>query len=92
MARRKLVTRTITATKVTCLCMNVVTAEPSNETYSIVGKFTDDEKLLKSIRKLYETDEDKIVAIVDKVETNELYGLDENEFLERAHIIEKKAK
>lgn len=90
MARRKLVTRTITATVVTCLCMNVATAEASNETYSIVGKFTDDEKLLKSIRKVYETDEDKIVAIVDKVETSNLYGLDENEFLERAHIIEKK--
>lgn len=91
MARRKLVTRTITATKVTCLCMDITTAEPTNETYSIVGKFIDDEKLLKSIRKLHETDDHKIVAIVDKVETNELYGLDENEFLERAHIIEKKA-
>lgn len=91
MARRKLVTRTITVTKVTCLCMNVSTAEASNETYSIVGKFTDDEKLLKSIRKLYETYEDKIVAIVDKAESNELYGLDENEFIARAHIIEKKA-
>ena len=91
MARRKMVTRTITVTKVTCLCMNVNTAEPSNETFSIVGKFTDDEKLLKSIRKLYETVHDKIVAIVDKVETNELYGMDENEYIAHAHIISKKA-
>lgn len=91
MARRKMVTRTITATETTCLCMNVTTAEPMNETYRLVGRFTDDEKLLKNLRKQYETDEHKIVAIVDKKETNELYGLDENEYLAMAHIIARKA-
>lgn len=91
MARRRLVTRTITATEATCLCMDVTTAEPMNETYRLVGKFTDDEKLLKAIRKLHETDVLKIVTIVDKKETNELYGLDENEYLAMAHIIARKA-
>lgn len=91
MARRKMVTRTITATDVTCLCMDISTAEPINKTFSIVGKFAEDEKLLKVVRKMYETDDVKIVAIVDKNVTNELYGMDENEYLAHAHIISKKA-
>ena len=91
MARRKLVTRTITATEVNCLCMNIVDAEPMNKVFRVVGKFTDDDKLIKVVRKLHETDDFKIVAIVDKTETQELYGLDENEFLASAHVIARKA-
>lgn len=90
MARRKLVTRTIVATVVTCLCMDVKTAEPVNATYRVVGKFTDDEKLLKEIRKNNETDEFKIVAVVDKEVSEQLYGLDENIFIAEAHVIEKR--
>ena len=90
MARERMVTRTITSTLVTVMQVNTETAEVTNKNYNISSIFNDDAKLLRAVKKLYETEEEKIVAIVDKQEISDLYGMTENEFLTHAHIIPRK--
>lgn len=90
MARERMVTRTITCTVVTAMQVNTETAEVTNKTYKLSSIFNDDTKLLRAVKKLYETEQEKIVAIVDKMEMSDLYGMTENDFLTHAHIIPKK--
>lgn len=90
MARERMVTRTITCTVVTVMQVNTETAEVTNKTYKLSSIFNDDTKLLRAVKKLYETEQEKIVAIVDKMEMSDLYGMTENDFLTHAHIITKK--
>lgn len=91
MARERMVTRTVLSTKVTCLTLDVQTAEPQNCTYEVAGTFPDDpkgnDKLLKLVRKQYETDTLKVVAIVAKETTEQLYGMSEQKFIEQAEVL-----
>lgn len=90
MARERMITRTITCTVVTVMQVNTETAEVTNKTYKLSSVFNNDAKLLRAVKKLYETEEEKIVAIVNKMEMSDLYGMPENEFLTHAQIIPKK--
>lgn len=82
--RKPMVTRTIENTAVNVLCMDVNTAEPENKEIVMSGTYKDNDKLMKAIRKEYETDDFKIVHIVDTDVRKELYGMDENKFLAEA--------
>lgn len=64
MARVKNITRTLKITRVTALILNVETAEPYNETFNLEGTYKNDEAILKTLKKEYETEECKIVHIV----------------------------
>lgn len=91
MARVSMVTRTISTTVVTVLCVDTQTAEATNATYNISGTYPDDakgnKKLLEAVKKAYETDTNKIVSIVDKQVKEDLYGMTEQKFLETAEIL-----
>lgn len=86
-----MVTRTIKSTKVTALCLDTQTAEPSNATFTVGGTFPDDPKgndrLLKKLKSAHETDTFKIVSIVDKQVEENLYGMTEEEFINGAQIL-----
>lgn len=87
MARERYVTRTVNVTVCETMCMNVETAEVQIMTYEIGGGLTDSKDLLKAIRKLYETDTLKCVAI-RSVSTKEiLYGMPETEFIKLARVL-----
>ena len=87
MARKAMVTRTVTATKITVLGMNVETCEPMNMTCTLPGVYKDEKKLMKAVREAIETDDFKVAKIVDKVEEETLYGMNLSKFIAEAEIL-----
>lgn len=86
MARESMVTRTVIGTKVTVLAMDTNTCEPQNVTYEIGGQFENNEKLLNKLRKEHDTDDFKVVKIVDVEKFEKRYGMKEADFI--AHAVE----
>lgn len=87
MARERMVTRTVLATEVTALCLNIETAEPFNRDVTLSGTFKDKKALEKAAKKVIDTDTVKCVSIVDCNETETLYGMTEQQFIELANIL-----
>lgn len=87
MARVPMVTRTIVATKVHVMCLDVQKGEPFNEFVTVPRTYKDDEVLLKKVRPLLETETVKAVHIVDKEEIETLYGMTEQEFIQHAKVL-----
>lgn len=86
MARVKMVTRTVEQTTAEIMELNVTTAEVAVKEYTIGGKYTDDE-LLKKFKKMYETDEVKLVHIVSQKTAELLLGMSEEEFIKLAKVL-----
>ena len=89
MRKVNLVTRTLTVTKYEVMTLNVETAEVSRVEFSLVGKCLPTEKALKSLKADFETDTVKVVHIENTVETSDLYGMTETDFIKHAHIIKE---
>lgn len=87
MARYPMVTRTIVSTQVTVMCLDVVTAEPCNMVVTVARTYKDDEKLMKAVKPLVETEDLKAVHIVDKKEVETLYGMSEQDFMNHAKVL-----
>lgn len=90
--RKPMVTRTINGTQVKALCLDVKTAQPVTNTYTLSGTFKDESKLLRKLQKLYDTDELKVVHISETQEINTLYGMDEDYFLAHASILDPETR
>ena len=86
--RKSMVTRTIISTQVIALCVNPQTAETFEQEFTLTGKNDDKDKVLKRVSKLYNTDDCTIVAIRNLKEVNELYGMDEADFIKGAKILD----
>ena len=84
MARERAITRTINAIEVSAICMNIETMENTVEVLSLTGDVPTDEQLLKKLRKIYETNTYKVVAIKDIKTIEKLFGMPEVEFLKYA--------
>ena len=87
MARVPMVTRTIVATKVNIMCLDVQAGEPCNKEITVSRTYKDDESLLKKVRPMIETDTLKAVHVVDKEEIETLYGMTEQEFIQHAEVL-----
>lgn len=92
MARVPMVTRTIVATKITALCLNIETGEPFNETVMISGTFKDENSMLKAAEKLINTETERAVHIVFSEEIETLYGMTEQEFIQKAQVLPPRGK
>ena len=86
--RRPMVTRTIISTSVTALCVNPQTAVTFEQEFTLTGNIADKDKAIKRVSKLYNTDDCTIVAIRSLKEVNELYGMDEADFIAGAKILD----
>mgnify|MGYP000151158024 FL=1 len=86
--RKPMITRTIISTSITALCVNPQTAETFEKEFILTGKIDDKAKALKRVSKLYNTDDCTIVAIRNLKEVNELYGMDEADFIAGAKILD----
>lgn len=86
--RKPMVTRTIISTAVTALCVNPQTAETFEQEFTLTGKIDDKDKVLKRVSKIYNTDDCTIVAIRNFKEFNELYGMNEADFIKGAKILD----
>ena len=87
MARERMVTRTVTATQVTALCLNIETAEPFNKDVTLSGTFKDKQSVERAVKKVIDNDTEKCVTVVEYHETETLYGMSEQNFIELAKVL-----
>lgn len=92
MARVPMVTRTIVATKVNILCLNIETAEPFNKDVTLSGTFKDSKSLMKAVEKVVNSDTEKAVHVVASEEVETLYGMPEQKFIELAEVLPPRGK
>lgn len=86
MARTIMVTRTVTVTNATAMCVNTDSAEVCNQAFPLGGTFKSEKDMLKAIeRQLPENI--KAVQIVDVYETNVRYGMPLDDFIANSHVI-----
>lgn len=90
--RKPMVTRTITTTKANVLCMDIQTAEPFNKVITLPRTYKDDKTLMKKVQEAVETENIMAVHIVDKEEVETLYGMTEQEFIEKAVVLDKETR
>lgn len=90
MARKQIVSRTVVGVEASVLALNCITGEPSTETYILSGSYKDkdgnydEKKILKSLKKSYETDDFKLVKVVAVADCNRMYGMWEEDFIRNA--------
>lgn len=92
MARVPMVTRTIVATKVNVLCLNIEAAEPFNKDVTLSGTFKDSKSLMKAVEKVVNSDTEKAVHVVATEEVETLYGMAEQKFIELAEVLPPRGK
>lgn len=92
MARERMVTRTVVLTKCEALCIDVTTAETSTNLYHLTGNYSTTDSALKALKKDYETDTFKVVAIQDIAENEILYGMSELDFIEHAKVLDPETR
>lgn len=94
MARKQIVSRTVVGVEVTVLALDCIKAEPVNATYILSGSYKtkdeqyDEKKIVKALKKLYETDDLKIAKVVSIAECNKLYGMWEEDFIANAMLLD----
>lgn len=89
MARKRMVTRTITSTKATATVYNIEKDEIQTLEYKLSGELTAD-GALKAITK--EHTEVHPMKVTEVEVQEELYGMPEEKFLELAEILPPRAK
>lgn len=88
MARTRMVTRTINVTVVEAMCVDTQTAEVTVKSLELTGETFTDEKALKALKKEYETDTFKVVAIQKMEVHEEMYCLKEIDFIKVAQKLD----
>lgn len=69
------------------MCLDIETGDPCNKSVVVPRTYKDDEKLLKKVKEVLETETLKPVHIVDKEEIETLYGMTEQVFIEHAEVL-----
>lgn len=68
------------------MCLDIETGEPCNKSVVVPRTYKDDEKLLKKVKEVLESETLKPVYIAGKEEIETLYGMAEQEFIEHAEV------
>ena len=92
MARKPMVTRTITTTQVNVLCLDVVAGEPFNQQVTLPRTYKEDKKLMKAIEEVVNTENVKAVHVVAKEEVETLYGMTEQDFINKAVVLDNETR
>ena len=88
MARKRMVTRTILTTKATVLCMDTESLTSEYKDVILPRTYKDDEKLFKAVKNAVDTDTYKAVKIEENSSVETLYGMDEQDFIDNAKILD----
>ena len=88
MARTRMVTRSINVTAIKAMCVDTSTTEVTIKDLELTGETFTEEKALKVLKKEYETDTLKVVAIQKMEVHEEMYGLKEIDFLKVAQKLD----
>ena len=94
MARIKMVTRTIEATKAEVKVVSISSDEITTISTNVSGIFTDtaDPTLLKFVKKQTETEDLKVLKVIALTDASELYGMTEAEFMAKAKVLDKETR
>ena len=92
MARKRMVTRTVTGTEAEVKVVVISANEITNIKVTVGGEFTDNEKLLKAIKKETETEDLKVLAIVTSTKIDKCYGMLESEFIKLAKELDPETR
>lgn len=93
MTRERMVTRTINETDAVCMVCNVRTATVMTRSFPVTGEVYEEKaELLKLIKTLFETDEEKIVDVISWDTKQVLYGMREIDFVLHAQIMPPRTK
>ena len=88
MARVPVVSRTIKSTKVTVMGVDLNSGEVMNKTMILPRTYKDEQKMLKTAKQKGETEDYKIVQVVDSVVEEKQYVMPEEKFVELANAVE----
>ena len=89
MRKENMVTRTLTTTRYEVLTLNVITCEVSKVEFTLIGKVLPTDKALKALKKDIESEDVKVVHIDNYVESTDLYGMSESNFIKYATLIKE---
>lgn len=92
MARKRMVTRTVTGTEAEVKVVIISENEITNIKVTVSGEFTDNDKLLKAIKKETETEDLKVLAIVNTTKIDKCYGMLESEFIKLAKELDPETR
>ena len=92
MARKRMVTRTVTGTEAEVKVVVISENEITNIKVTVSGEFTDNDKLLKAIKKETETDDLKVLSIVSTTKIDKCYGMLESEFIKLAKELDPETR
>ena len=92
MARKRMVTRTVTGTEAEVKVVVISKDEITNIKVTVGGEFTDNDKLLKAIKKETETEDLKVLAIVNTTKIDKCYGMLESDFIKLAKELDPETR
>ena len=87
-----MITRTVVGTRATVIVVNTTTLSTEKKVLTIAGTFNNNEKLLKTLKKLYINETEVISAVLSAEKFEELYGLDEAIFMQYAVKLDAKTR
>ena len=79
-----MITRTITFQETEVMCLDISTAQAHVLTFCPASH---QPLTLDQLKARYDTDTNKLVAILNNRTTEQVYGMSEDDFMEHAHII-----
>lgn len=87
-----MVTRTVTGTEAEVKVVVISENEITNIKVTVSGEFTDNDKLLKAIKKETETEDLKVLAIVTSTKIDKCYGMLESDFIKLAKELDPETR
>lgn len=88
MARKRMVTRTVTETKAEIQIVIIDKSEITTITHTLTGTYDSDEKILNLVKKAIETPNLKVVQLISKTTEEKCYGMLETEFIKVAQELD----
>lgn len=88
MPRKRVVTRTITGTVVTANVADLVDNTIKEISATLSGEYKNNDKLLRDMKKAYDSDTQKVLQITSTQQVTHKYGMSEIEFLANAEIMD----
>ena len=87
-----MVTRTVTGTEAEIQIVTISASEITTIKHTVGGEFTDNDKLLKAIKKDVETDDIKVLQILTTAKIDKCYGMLESEFIKLAKELDPETR
>ena len=84
MARQRMITRTITFQETEVMCLNIETANAYVSTFTTASPAP---LTIEQLKARYDTETVKLVSIVSNRQSEQVYGMSEDDFMEHAHVI-----